>query len=444
MANIGTYQITRGTLIIIGAIIIIILLLASVFFGILPGSRPTKPPQVTLEFWGLFDDLAIWQPVFDAYRKNNNTVYFNYVQMNPDNYEQNLVEALASGKTPDIIMFRSSWLAKHGNKISPLPETIMTLRNFQETFPDVATVDFVRQPADKIYALPVWTDVLAMFYNKDLFNTAGIATPPKTWDDFVEDVRKLSNKDKFGNLTKSAAAIGTVNNVNNAADILSLLMLQAGAKMISDDGKEAVFDKPITVGNSTYKPGESALRFYTDFASPKSGAYTWNDKLPNSFDAFTLGQTAIIFDYAVNIPRIKQKAPNLRLGIAPVPQLADTTKIVNYADFWGYSVPLASKNTEAAWNFLVFLTSKDINKYFSNAVLRPASRRDVLSEERTSPDLGVFADSILSATNWYRVDPSAIDSIFKDMINSVVLGNAKPADAINDAAAKVTSLMRKQ
>jgi len=440
--QIGNYQITKGQMIIGGAIIIILLLLASVFSGILPGSRPTKPPRATLEFWGLFDNQSTWQPIFDAYRKNNSNVSFNYVQMNPDTYEQDLVEALAAGKTPDIIMFRSSWLPKHGNKISSLPETMVTLRNFQETFPDVATVDFISK--NKIYALPVWTDVLTMFYNKDLFNTAGIAAPPKTWDDFIKSLKKLSNKDKFGNLTKSGAALGAANNINNAADILSLLMLQAGAKMISDNGAEAAFDGSITVGSATYRPGESALRFYTDFANPKSGAYTWNDKLPNSFDAFTSGQTAIIFDYAVNLPRLKQKAPNLRLGIASVPQLAGTAKIINYADFWGYSVPLASKNPEAAWNFLVFLTNKDMNKYFSNAVSRPASRRDVLGEEQTSPDLGVFADAILSATNWYRVDPAAIDKIFQDMINSVVLGNAKPADALSDAAARVTSLMRKQ
>ncbi|MCX6813060.1 MAG: extracellular solute-binding protein [Candidatus Azambacteria bacterium] len=439
--NIGNYQITRGQIIIVSAIVVIILLLASVFFGILPGSRSTKPSQTTLEFWGLFDSSSVWQPVFDAYRKNNSNVYFNYVQMNPDTYEQDLIEALASGKTPDIIMFRSSWLPKHGNKVSPLSETLMTLRNFQETFPDVATVDFVSQ--NKIYALPVWTDVLAMFYNKDLFNTANVATPPKTWDDFIKTVQKLSDKDKFGNLTKSGAAIGAANNINNAADILSLLMLQDGTKMISDDGTAAVFDQPITVGSETYKPGESALRFYTDFASSKSGAYTWNNKLPNSFNAFASGQTAIIFDYAVNMPRLKQAAPNLRLGIAPVPQLAGAAKTVNYADFWGYSVPLASKNPEAAWNFLVFLTTKDINQYFANTVSRPASRRDVLSEEQASPDLGVFAESILSATNWYRVDPTTIDNIFKDMINFVVLGGVKPADAINDAAAKVSSLMRK-
>ena len=433
--------ITRGQIIIVGAIVVIILLLASVFLGILPGSRPINPNPVTLEFWGLYDDLKIWQPLFDAFRKDNSNVSFNYTQMNPDTYEKDLVEALASGKAPDIIMFHSSWLPKHGNKISPLPQTLMTLRDFQDTFPDIATVDFVSK--SQIYALPVWTDVLAMFYNKDLFNTAGIATPPKTWDDFIKVVQKLSSKDKFGNLTKSGAAMGTANNVNNAADILSLLMIQAGAKMISDDGTQAVFDRPIIVDSSTYLPGESALRFYTDFATPKSGAYSWNDRMPNSFDAFTSGQTAIIFDYGVNVSKIKQKAPNLHLGIAPVPQLKNATKAVNYADFWGYSVPLASKNPETAWKFLVYLTTYDTNKFFSNAVLRLAARRDVIAEEQTSPDLGVFADAILSATNWYRIDPIQIESIFKDMINAVVLNSEKPANAISDAATKVTFLMKK-
>src|SRR3989344_4390685 len=275
--RIGNRQITTGQVVIVGAIILIILLLGLVFSGVLPGSRPTSS-RVTLEIWGLFDEPAVWQPVFETYKKDHN-IFFNYTKKNPDIYERDLLEAMASGKAPDIIMFHSSWLPKHGNKVSPLPETLMTVRSFQETFPDVATIDFVSQ--NKIYALPVWTDVLTMFYNKDLFNTAGIAVPPKTWDDFIKAVQKLSDKDKDGNLKKSGAAIGAAANVKKPADILSLLMIQAGAKMISDDGEEAAFDETIIVGGSTHRPGESALRFYTDFASSKSNVYTWNDKFPD-------------------------------------------------------------------------------------------------------------------------------------------------------------------
>ena len=434
-------EISNVTLIIIGAIIAIVLLVSSVFLGFLPGSKSQQAPPATIEFWGLFDNGTTWQSLFDEYKKTHSGIFFNYTQMEPATYEQKLIEALASGKSPDIIMFHSSWLPKHGNKISPLPETMMTLRTFQETFPDVATTDFVSN--GKIYALPVWTDVLSMFYNKDLFNAAGIAVPPKTWEDFIKVVQKLTNKDKFGNFIKSGAALGTADNIDNAADILSLLMLQTGTKMISDYGTEAAFDRDILVNEVSYKPGESALRFYTDFANPKSSAYAWNDKLSNSFDAFASGQAAVIFEYAVNIPRLKQKNPNLRIGVASIPQLSGGSKTVNYADFWGYSVPIVSKNSVSAWDFLVFLTGADTDRYFANAVLRPAARRDILNEEKASPDLGVFAESVLSATNWYRTDPAAIENIFKDMINAVVLGNIKPADAIRDAAAKVSSLMRK-
>ncbi len=437
----GTYQITRGMLIIIGAIVVIILLLASVFLGILPGSRPAGQAPKTLEFWGLYDDLSVWQSIFNAFKKENPNVYFNYTQMDPEAYESALLEALASGKHPDIIMFHSSWLPKHGNKISPLPQTMMNLREFQDTFTDIAAIDFTS--GNKIYALPVWTDSLAMIYNKDLFNTAGIASPPKDWNEFIKTAAKLRKLDKSGNLTKSGAAIGAANNVSHSPDILSLLMLQSGAKMISDDGNAAAFDGSISANGSIYSPGESALRFYTDFASPKSNAYSWNDKFPNSFDAFTSGQTAIIFDYAINVNRIRQSSPNLRFGLAEMPQLSASKKI-NYGDFWGYSVPLASKNPETAWKFLVFLTTHDINKYFSETTLRPAARRDVLSEELPSPDLGVFAEEALSATNWYRVDPEATNDIFKNMINSVVLSGAKPSEAISEAAARVTVLMKKQ
>ena len=433
-------EIPRSQIIIFGAIITIVILLGLVFFGIV--GREEAPAQATLEFWGVYDDLRTWQPIFDEYRKSNPEVFFKYVKMDPETYERELLEGLASGKTPDIIAFHSSWLPKHGNKVSPMPQTIMTLRQFQETFPDVATVDFVAK--GQVYAMPVWTDALAMVYNKDLFNTAGVANPPANWDEFIKVVQKLSAKDRFGNLTKSGAAIGAANNVNHAADLVSLLMMQAGAKMVSDDGREAIFDRSIRVANTDFLPGESALRFYTDFAKPQVAAYSWNDDQPNSLDAFASGKTAIIFEYSVNIPQIKQKAPNLRYGVAPMPQIVGASRAVNYADFWGYAVPLASKNPDAAWKFLAYLASYDINKYFGAAVSRPASRRDVIAEEISAPELGVFAQSMLSATNWYRVDPSEVERIFKEMINAVILSGAKPADAIRDAANKVTFIMQKQ
>lgn len=401
--------------------------------------RPTGTGTATLEFWGFYDGASTWQTFFNEFNKEHRSITLKYVQINPATYEKELIDALASGRGPDIVMFHNLWLAKHGNKISPLPAELMTLRQFQETFPDVSFTNFIS--GDRIYALPIWTDAMVMYYNKDLFNSAGIAAPPATWDQFVQNIVKLSQKDRFGNLTKLAAALGASNNVNNASDIVSLLMLQVGAKMISDDGSRAAFEEPIRVAAKTFSPGAAALRFYTDFANPKLPVYTWNASQPNSLDAFIQGKIAVIFDYNLAANEIKKRAPNLRLGVAPVPQPKDAQRKVNYANYWAYSVPATSRNPQAAWQFLMFMTQKNIEQAFVDFLQRPASRRDILILQQSSPELGPFVDAVLSAVNWYQADPKEIDKIFRDMIDEVVLGGAKPEEAVNNAADKISLLM---
>ncbi len=424
----------RLAAVIIGAILVFGLVVVGFIYG-----RRVAGPSGTLEFWGLYDDSATWQSFLNAFNKEHRGVTIRYTQMNPATYEKDLLDALAAGRGPDIMMFHSSWLPKHGNKISPLPELMMTTRQFQDTFPDVAFTNFVSQ--NRIYALPLWTDALVMYYNKDLFNAVGIATPPVNWDEFVQDVVKLSTKDRFGNLSKAAAALGTSNNVNNASDLLSLIMLQVGAKMISDDGGRAAFDQTITVGTAKFNPGETALRFYTDFSNPKLPVYTWNANQPNSLEAFIQGKVAVAFDYNSALSQIKKRSPNLRLGVAPVPQPKNAQKVVNYSNYWAYSVPATSGNSEAAWQFLTYMTQKDIEQAYVDYLEKVASRRDILQVQQNSPDLGVFADAILSAASWYQIDPKEIDKIFRDMIDEVVLGGQKPGDAVNNAADKVSLLM---
>mgnify|MGYP001607354820 FL=1 len=81
-------EISNVTLIIIGAVVVIILLVSLILLGLLPGSRPSPEEQATLEFWGLFDNASVWQPLFDEYRKTHSSIFFNYTKMEPDSYEQ--------------------------------------------------------------------------------------------------------------------------------------------------------------------------------------------------------------------------------------------------------------------------------------------------------------------------------------------------------------------
>jgi hypothetical protein len=57
--------------------------------------------------------------------------------------------------------------------------------------------------------------------------------------------------------------------------------------------------------------------------------------------------------------------------------------------------------------------------------------------------LGVFAEQSLTARSWYQVDSAAMEKIFADMIDAVNLRRVSPRDALRDAEAKASLLMRR-
>jgi len=280
-------------------------------------------------------------------------------------------------------------------------------------------------------------DTLALYYNRDLFNTAGITSPPKTWDEFNDDVKNLTVLDSRGNITRSGAAIGTADNINRSTDILTLLMLQSGVKMTNDSHTTATFSQSVN-GEDV---GQRALQYYTDFANPsKKSVYTWNDQQHYSIDAFVEGSTAMMFNYSHQIATVRSKSARFNFGIAPAPQIAGTPVAVNFANYWAPTVSKQSKNPITAWKFLVYLSSAAGDASYVNASDRPSARRDLLEQQKSDPDLGAFAQQALSARSWYQIDNSAIETIFAGMINDVNFGRASVRDALDAAESKVNVL----
>src|SRR3989338_4038097 len=124
---------TRPQLIIlgsVGAILAFILLLAT---GLIPGlrERREKPPEITLTIWGAENESFLFEN-FTGYEALRENAAVNYEELNPATYEKEVIDALATGKGPDIIMFHSSWLPKHFNKIVPLKEDQLTLKTLKE------------------------------------------------------------------------------------------------------------------------------------------------------------------------------------------------------------------------------------------------------------------------------------------------------------------------
>jgi len=286
------------------------LVIALVALAMVAVSCGGSPPQqkVTLKIWKPFVDSENMSVIIQEYRKVNPNVTIEYTKKNIETYEQDLLNALAAGSGPDIFSINNTWLNQYLDKISPAPNDLYTIREYREAFVDAVSNDMIRD--NKVYGTAMWVDSLGLYYNKDLMGTAGIATPPRTWDQLARDVRAIKTQDSTGYFTRSGVAMGMYDNVNRAQDIIYLLMLQAGAVPWSSDGRSSTIASSIQRNGQSFNPGAEGLSFYTSFASPNSANYNWNTESDYSVDAFANGRAAYLYGYSYTRNQINAKSQN--------------------------------------------------------------------------------------------------------------------------------------
>ena len=452
---------TRTKFLIIGVLaFLLILLLGYLVIGGLSGGGEDNQP-VTLTFWGPYDADDVYQGIIANYQKLHPNITIEYQQIPFEQYEQKLILALANDSGPDIWMMHNTWLPKQQQFIQPLPQTpapgtktpLFTYNDFvngERGFVDVTIQDLTKDR--DIYGLPLYVDTLALYYNKDMFNEAGITRPPKTYNEFNRDVQLLTKRDGQNHIIQSGAAIGTADNINRASDILMMMMIQSGAVMTNEDNTEATFARAI----DGLPVGEQALQYYTEFSNPSlispdptKYRYAWDLTLPYSVDSFSKSvsgtPTAMMFNYSHQIDIITSRNRGLNFGVAEVPQPdgAPNGDKMSLATYWAPTVSKKSANTFESWQFLVYLaTSADTANYLNNTG-RPAARRDLVEEQKNDPELGVFARQSLIARSWYQADNSIIEKIFLDMISSVNRGAATEREALLTAENLVTLEMER-
>jgi len=434
-------EFNKTTLIYIGVPIAALVLILIAWFGL----KSSPLGSASLVMWG-FEEGQIYDDLLRDLKAKYPSIAITYVQKSTANYERQLLDAMASGNGPDIFPVYHTWLPSFKDKISPVPADMTPLKTYYDTFVDAATQDFVADGS--IWGVPLYVDSLALYWNKDFFNSAGIPEPPKNWDDFMAAAAKLTVKDSNGGITRAGAAMGTALNIDASSDILALLMLQTGTRMVDDQKTQATFNQPIILNGENYEPAISALSFYTQFAMPQkeqstlNPVYTWSSEMESSLESFERGGTAMMINYSGAAAQIAKKYPYLNFSIALMPQVKDASISANYADYWAQTVWVNSKHPREAWQAIFALADSDIAEKYLTAVKKPTARRDLVNWQKDDPTLGVFAAQSLSARSWYQVDNNAIADIFKQMIENVVSGQSSPRDVIESAAYKVTALMR--
>ena len=421
----------------------------------------SKP--ITITYWRVFDDSDAFSEIIAKYKTLHPSITVNYKKLRFEEYESELLNALAEDRGPDVFSIHNTWIKEYQSKLAPMPENItmvypvttgtikktttyqskitksITVKEIRDNFVDVVSRDVILDDG-KVYGLPLSVDTLAMYYNRDLFNNAGISQIPAYWNkEFLQDVKKLTISDAKNNLIQSGVALGGSSNINRFSDILATLMMQSGATMASDSG-QILFNTAPAGSTSSYSPGADALRFYADFSDPTKESYSWNSSLPNSLDMFISGKLAIMFSYAYDLETIKAQAPKLNFSIAKFPQIEGNPPTnINFANYWVESVSKKSPNIDAAWDFVQFATKEEQAKLYLGKTKRPTALRSLVDSQKSDGEIGVFADQVLTAKSWYRgKNVQAAEDAIAEMINNTLNSATKDITAIiNTGAAKV-------
>jgi len=433
--------------------------------------------KITLTYWRVWDGSDAFKEIIANYNQLHPFITIEYRKLRYSEYEQELLEAMAEDRAPDIFSIHNTWINKYQNKLAPLPAEItmaypvvkgtikkeiitelrtaksINLKELKNDYVDAVYRDIVvnirdeegNQSEEKIVALPLSVDTLAMYYNRDLLNNASIAEPPQYWNrEFQQNVKTLTKQNTQGKLIQSGVGLGGSKNIERHSDILSILMMQNGSIM-EDENNRIMFDKvPPLLQKQKYNPGIEALRFYTDFSNPAKEVYCWDDSLNNSLDLFIQGKLGLMFGYAYHLPTIKARAPKLNFSIAKLPQIENNQKNINFANYWVETVSNKSKYIDEAWSFIQFMTSAEQVKSYLNITKKPTALRSLINGQIDDMEIGIFAEQLLTAQNWYKGDDAnAMELIIGEMIDEVNQGGEKIEEIIRRGAERTQQTIKK-
>ena len=371
--------------------------------------------EAEITYWSLFEPYSVYETSIVDYQNKNPHIKVNFEQRaveSLDTYKDSLLATLKLGKSvPDIIRIHASWVEDFKDYLEPAPTKIITVENFNSRFykpaSDIAILD------NKIYAIPLHYDSLALLYNKDIFVQKN-ATPPSTWSDFSNLAGELTVV-KNNKIVTAGAAIGSAENVAHFSDILGLLINQTELSLPDDIDSDLM---------------SQIVVFYTNFITARP---VWDREFAYSPLAFSQGKVAMMFAPSWQLLNILALNPNLNIGVAPVPQnVADSSLTTgSFPNFWVEAVPKKSKNTEASWEFLSYLASSEVQQEtFNSAQLQrafgePYSDASLQESMAANPYLGAFYTNASNGKILKITDLSGNSNyvnVFKTVIEGVLNG----------------------
>ncbi len=408
--------------------------LAAVVIFATTKARPSG--QVTLgpvSVWGELNERTFSDfinRVNDQIQDKTQFVNIRYFQKDPATIHDELLEAVADGSAPDIIILPHDYIGKYSRRIFLIPYETISERAFSDLFTEGSEI-FKLQGG--IAGVPFAVDPLVMYWNRDIFTNANISQPPATWDDLSDLVKVLTIKDRDFRIEQSLIGLGEYRNIDHAKAILSVLALQRGSLITQLQAGNAIV---ASFGSGL----EDALSFYTAYADPSSNYYSWNRSLQSSKEQFLLGKSALYIGFGSEALELRQKNPNLNFDVAALPQVKNAPRRLTYGTIYGFSVLRTSPHIADALGTIWKLASSNAAQAWTQISNLPPVQRSLLGQQLPDRFGTLLNQSALIAKAWLDPDPVETDGVFNNLIESVTSGKLSVDQALMTATNEINAI----
>ena len=372
--------------------------------SIAPAGAQELSGEISFGFWGDPAEASAYEAIVAAFEERNPgiDVQIEYVPNASDFYAR-LATGYAAGLAPDVFLInyrRYGQFAARGALIpvGPLLESSETLNE----------EDYYPQPLEafqfngELMCLPQNLSSLVVYYNRDLFDAAGVPYPEEgwTWDDFLAAAKALT-RDVDGDGLTDQYGLG----VENSLIRFTPFIWQAGGELVDD------LDRPTTLTIDTPEARE-AIQFFIDLSLVHKVVPTEAEVLAISDeDRFVNGTTAMLLQSRRVVPTLRQ-IQSFTWDVAPLPQHEEAAGIL-HSD--AYCLSSTTENVEAAWKFIEFVNG-------------PEGQPIAARVGRTVPSLKAVAESpvflgprggVATGTNLDRFAPPASARVYLDTVPQI-------------------------
>jgi len=340
----------------------------------------------------------------------------------PSNFEDKIKTEMSANSEPDA-MYVSTKLM---NFAAPAGR-LLDLGPYMDKW-GIKKSDFVGslmspwQYNGKQYALPKDFGDLVLFYNKTMFQQAGLQ-PPTTWDEVKSDAKKLTS--------------GGVKGLSLPADPArwNAVLFAYGGKVLSGDGKSAAFNDSKGVDSAT---------FYTAFqtqdqtsALPDTLGATWPG------DAFGKQKAAMVVEGGWLIPYMHDTYPSVQYGSVKLPPGPAKQASLLFTNGWGCSA--RTKSPDACALFVKYMTGHDVQLQVLQSGFALPSRNDLANDPAitSNPDVKNLWDSAKFAIPWtFGPHEDKVESAMGDALTAIFLGKKSVKQALDDGVAEANTALQ--